>query len=97
MVRLMMVFFRKICRVSEERFRGKVAIHPHLDIKKAEKYWSGISNIPLRQFNRPLLAVSRASKGKLDTQPLGTFSILIGDVYTCSKLKGWIDSMGNWA
>jgi len=93
MIRLIMLFFRKVCKVPEAKFRGKVFIHPHLNIKKAEKYWSKISSIPLKQFNKPLLAVSRASKGKRDTLPMGTFSIFIGDVYTCSKIKGWIEGL----
>lgn len=97
MIKLMMLFFRQVCKVPEPKFRGKVAIHPHLAVRKAEVYWSKISGIPLRQFNKPLLAVSRASKGKRDKLPFGTFSILIGDVYTCSKIKGWIIGLGSWS
>ncbi len=97
MIQLMMLFFRRVCNVPESKFRGKVAIHPHLNTKKAEKFWSKVSKIPVRQFNKPLLAVSRASKGKRDTLPMGTFSILIGDVYTCSKIKGWIDGLSHWS
>lgn len=96
MIRLIMLFFRKICKVPESKFRGKVFIHPHLNVKKAESYWSNISNISLRQFNKPLLAISRASKGKRDTLPMGTFSIIVGDVYTCSKIKGWIEGLSEW-
>jgi len=97
MIKLMMLFFRKVCKVPEPKFRGKVFIHPHLNVKAAEKYWSEISKISPKQFNKPLLAVSRSSQGKRDTLPLGTFSIIIGDVYTCSKIKGWIDGLSNWA
>ncbi|MBU0606063.1 MAG: hypothetical protein KKH77_07235 [Candidatus Omnitrophica bacterium] len=97
MIRLMMLFFRQVCKVPEEKFRGKVFIHPHLNIKAAEKYWSDVSKISLNQFNKPLLAVSRSSQGKRDTLPIGTFSILIGDVYTCSRIKGWIDGLSAWS
>ncbi len=97
MIKIMMLFLKKVCKVPTDKFRGKVFIHPHLDVKKAERYWSGISGISLRQFNKPLLAVSRASRQKRDTLPTGTFSILIGDVYTCSKIKGWIKGLSNWA
>lgn len=96
MIRLIMLFFRKVCKIPDNKFRGKVFIHPHLNVKKAESYWSGISNIPLRQFNKPLLAISKASKGKRDTLPMGTFSIIVGDVYTCSKIKGWIEGLSEW-
>jgi hypothetical protein len=96
MIELMMLFFRKVCRVPEDRFRGKVCIHPHLDTRRAERYWAKISGISLRQFNKPLMAVSRASLQKRDTLPMGTFSILIGDVYTRSKIKGWIEGLNFW-
>lgn len=96
MIRLMALFFRRVCNVKSTKLRGKVAIHPHLDIRAAEKYWSKVSGIPLSQFNKPLLALSRARKGKRDTLPMGTFSILFCDVYTCSKIKGWIEGLGNW-
>ena len=96
MIKLMMLFFKKVCKVPELKFRGKVCIHPHLNIKAAEKYWSDISKISLKQFNKPLLQVSKASQGKRDTLPMGTFSILIGDVYTCSRIKGWIDGLSDW-
>jgi len=97
MIKLMMLFFRKVCKVPEDRFRGGVYIHPHLDIKKATKHWSGVSSIPLSQFHKPFLAVSKASKGKRDNLPLGTFRIVVSDVYTCSRIKGWIDCLKNWA
>lgn len=97
MIKFMMLFFRKVCNVPETKLRGSVNIHPHLDIEKAIKFWSEISEIPLTQFHKPLLAVSKASKGKRDNLPLGTFRIVISDVYTCSKVKGWIDGIKSWA
>ncbi len=96
MVKLMMNYFRGICEVPDNKFRGKISIHPHLDIRKAERYWAKVSGIPLKQFNKPLLAVSRASKGKRDTLPVGTFSIIISDVVCCSKIKGWIEGIKKW-
>jgi hypothetical protein len=96
MIKLMMLFFREICRVPSGKFRGKISIHPHLNISKAEGYWSKISGIPRKQFNKALIAVSRASQGKRDTLPLGTFRIIINDVYLCSRIKGWIDGLSRW-
>ena len=96
MIRLMMGFFRKICKVPVDKFRGKVNIHPHLEVGSAEEYWSRISGIPLTQFYKALLAVSMASKGKKDTLPKGTFQIIINDVITCSRIKGWINGIKRW-
>jgi len=96
MIKVMMRFFREVCNVPGSKFRGKVCIHPHLDVVKASRFWSNISGISQRQFNKPLLAVSRASKGKRDTLPLGTFHIIISDVTCCSRIKGWIEGIKIW-
>jgi hypothetical protein len=97
MIRLMKRFLVEICHVPAHKFRGRVNIHPHLDIDKAQKYWSKVSGIPLDRFHRPLLAVSRASKQKRRTLPYGTFRIVISDVYLCCKIKGWIERIKLWA
>lgn len=97
MIKLMMRFLKDICSVPNGKFRGKVNIHPHLNLVQAQKYWSEISGIPLKQFYKPLLAVSKASKQKRYTLPYGTFRIILSDVSLCSKIKGWIEGLKNWA
>ncbi len=97
MIKLMMLFLTKVCNVPRRKIRGRVNIHPHLDIKSATEYWSNISKIPIKYFHKPLLAVSRASKQKRKTLPYGTFRIVISDVFLCSRIKGWIEGLKNWA
>ncbi|MFA5287529.1 MAG: hypothetical protein WC394_04600 [Candidatus Omnitrophota bacterium] len=97
MIKLMMLFLRDVCNVAPNKIRGKVNIHPHLDIKAAEQYWSKVSGIPGKYFYKPLLAVSKASKQKRKTLLYGTFRITISDVFLCSKIKGWIEGLKNWA
>ena len=97
MIRLMMRFLVEICKVPQDKFRGRVNIYPTLDIKTAECYWSKISGISREQFHKPLVAVSRASKHKRKTLPYGTFRIIISDVYLCSKMSGWIKGLKSWA
>ena len=96
MIVLMMRFFRKVCKVPEEKFRGIVHIHPHLDKNKAIKFWSRISGIPKEQFHKTQFGISRASKQKRDTLPLGTFRIVICDTRLQSKIKGWIKGIEGW-
>ncbi len=97
MVGLMMEFFKDICKVHDSKFRGGVQIHPHLDKERAERFWSQISGIPIKQFHKTHLAVSRASKNKRDTLPLGTFKIVISDTRLQSRIKGWIEGMKKWS
>ncbi len=97
MIRIMMRFLTDICDVPKGKLRGRVNIYPTLDVKKAQKYWSDVSGIPISQFHQPLLAVSRASKHKRKTLLYGTFRIIISDVFLCSKIHGWINGLRFWA
>lgn len=97
MIKLMMLFLTEVCNISRRKIRGRVNIHPHLNIKLATKYWSSISKISIKYFHKPLLAVSRASQQKRKTFPYGTFRIVISDVFLCSRIKGWIEGLKNWA
>ena len=94
---LMMCYFRNVCKVPESKFRGAIHIHPHLNKEVALRYWSKISGIPLEQFHKVQTGVSRASKGKRDTLPLGTFNIVISDTRLKSRIKGWINGSKKWA
>lgn len=95
MIKFMMTFFRKVCNVPENKFRGHIHIHPHLDHKKAEAYWSDLTQIPPNQFFKTYRKMNKASKHKRDSLPLGTL-----DVYICSgelflKIKGWVEGIFN--
>ncbi len=96
MVALMMRFFRGVCHVPERKFRGVVNIHPHLDAGRAKDFWSHVSGIPLSRFHKTQIAVSRASQGKKDTLPLGTFRVVVADVRLKSRIDGWIEGLASW-
>lgn len=96
MIVLLMKFFREVCEVPEHKFRGSLHIHPHLNKEKARKFWSKITYIPLRQFHKTHFGISRASKNKKDTLPLGTFGIVICDTRLRAKIDGWIKGIKKW-
>lgn len=93
MIKIIMRFFREICKVPERKFRGHIHIHSHLSAKRAEKYWSLISGIPLNQFYKTYCKPSKASKHKKDSLPLGTFDISICNTELFLKIKGWIEKI----
>lgn len=93
MIRLMMEYFRRLCKVPEEKFRGHIHIHPHLDHKRAESYWSAVAGIPPSQFYKTYRKVSRASKQKKDTLPFGTFDIYICSTKLFLKIYGWVQGI----
>ena len=92
-IQLMMQFFKKNCKVPENKFRGHIYIHPHLDEEKAKMYWHNISGIPYDQFYKTSKQLSKASKGKKDTLPFGTFAIQICNTELFLKIKGWIEGV----
>lgn len=89
MIKIMMIFFREICEVPEAKFRGYIHIHPHLDYKKAEKYWSSISGIPLTQFFKTYRKPNKSSQSKKDSLPYGTFDIYVLNTELFFRLIGW--------
>jgi len=93
LIQFMMRFFREICKVPKKKFRGHIGLHPHLSTKRAEKYWSGVSRIPLNQFYKTTKQQSKASKGKKDSLPFGTFNIKICSTELFLKIKGWIEKL----
>jgi predicted transcriptional regulator len=93
LIKLMMSFFKQVCKVPKKRFRGHISIHPHLDVITAENYWHKISGIPLNQFFKTTMQQSRASKGKKDSLPYGTFNIEISITELYLKIMGWIDGL----
>lgn len=90
MIKLMMRFFREICEVSEEKFKGYIHIHPHLDYKKAEQYWSLLTSIPLTQFFKTYRIPNKSSQNKRQTLPYGTLDIYVCDVKLFLRILGWI-------
>jgi len=89
-IRLMMKFFKEICKIPDEKFRGHIHIHPHLNVKRAEEYWSSISKIPISQFYKTYSKPNKASQNKKDSLPFGTFDIYVHSTELFLKIMGWI-------
>lgn len=90
-IKIMMRFFREICKVSESKFRGHIHTFAHADVEKTEKYWSEISRIPRGQLYKTYIKPSSASLQKRDTLPFGTFDIYICDTKLFLTIMGWIE------
>ncbi|MEK7101720.1 MAG: hypothetical protein AAB882_01045 [Patescibacteria group bacterium] len=92
-IQVMMRYFKEVCNVPDQKFRGHVILHPHLDARKAEHYWSKISGIPLTQFHKTSMQHNKASKNKKDSLPLGTFAIGIYDTTLYLRIMGWMEGI----
>lgn len=92
-IQFMMRFFKEVFDVPQKKFRGHVHTFSHLNAEKAERYWSAVSGIPLKQFYKTYSKPSIASKGKRDKLPYGTFQIYVCDTTIFLTIKGWIERL----
>lgn len=93
MIRIFMTFLRKICKVPEKKFRGYIHIHPHLDYRKAERYWSSVSAIPLNQFYKTYRKPNKSSKNKRNSLPFGVMDVYVCNVELFLTIKGWAEGI----
>lgn len=95
MIKLIMRWFREICKVPESKFRLRTQIHDHKRLETIEMYWSRLTGIPLRQFTAPILRISKTSQKKRgNILPYGVLNIRVSDVKLFSKILGWIRGLG---
>jgi predicted transcriptional regulator len=92
-IRIMIRFFREVCKVSNNKFRASIHTFAHADIEKTEKYWSRISGIPRNQFFKTYIKTSSASLQKRNTLPFGTFDIYVCDTKLFLTIIGWIEKI----
>lgn len=88
MIKLMMRWFRKICKVPEKKFRICLHIHELHCRKNIEKYWSGITKLPLSQFYKT--QVKKTSLGQRRNKLYnGTCAVSVMSKDLFRKIKGW--------
>lgn len=91
-IRIIMKFFREVCHISDKKIKARAHIYPGNDYSKTLKFWRKIVKLPSKNFYKPQIQVSRASKGKRkrNTLPYGTLHLTAGNTEIASKVKGWI-------
>lgn len=89
MIKIMMRFFRIVCKVPESKFRGYIHIHPHLDYRQAEHYWSEMSGIPLDHFFKTYRKINISSQNKKNSLPKGVMDIYVLDSNLFLRIVGW--------
>lgn len=88
LIKIIMLWFRKYCKVREERFRIGLHIHNLHTTKDVEKYWSKITKIPLSQFNKTYIKKTSLGQRK-NILYNGTCAVKICDKNLFRKIKGW--------
>ena len=93
-IKLMMLFFRKICKVPEEKFRVWISLYDQSKIHETKLFWSKVTKIRLEQFLKPNLTISKYSKKRRKNKlPFGTIQVRIADVKLFHTIQGWIQGI----
>ncbi|MDO8659126.1 MAG: hypothetical protein Q7K54_00825 [Candidatus Parcubacteria bacterium] len=92
-IKIMMRFFREICKVPDNKFRASIHTFAHSNVYETEKYWSKISGISRSQFFKTYIKPSSASLQKRNTLPFGTFDIYVCDTKLFLTIMGWIEKI----
>lgn len=93
MIILMLRYFREICHAEEQKIRGGIHIHEHLDTQAAEEYWQNITRIPRERFYKTYNKPNKSSKGLRNSLPYGVCDIYVHDYRLLLKIKGWISGI----
>ncbi len=99
-VKLAMIWFRRVCKVPERNFVIVVHSYPDISPGQAMRFWAGVTGIPLRQFERTQVDRRLDKSGKKRRLlPYGTAHIRIygrGDkrfgVMLHRRIMGWIEA-----
>lgn len=92
-IKITMRFFREICSVPEEKFRGHIHTFDDANVSASEEYWSKITGIPRSQFYKTYSKLSTASKGKRHTTLFGTLEVSVNDTNLYLTIMAWIEKV----
>lgn len=94
MIKFMIQWLRKICKVADTKFRIRIQIHNPDSIDKAQEFWSFVTGVPIKQFTKPYIRTSPTSKKKSATLlHNGICHIRVADTILLAKIRGWIKGL----
>ena len=92
-IKFMVNWFREVCDVPEEKFRCSLYIHDNLDEKKAKKYWSKLTEIPLSQFRKSYIVKNNPHRLRKVKHIYGVLRITTSNINLHRKIMGWINGI----
>lgn len=90
MIKMMIIFFRKILLVDESKMKIMVRIGEKGNVKRAEKYWSKITKLPTSRFQKPEILKLKDNSKSLEKYPNGICRLSIYDVTVRRKIDNCI-------
>ena len=94
-IRFMMQWFRRFCKLPLSKFRGAIWLHEGLDEKDAKQFWSKVTGIPLNQFHKTYIAEDKKGSRKVrkNIHKFGVFAIRFTDTEKHRHIMGWISAL----
>jgi predicted transcriptional regulator len=89
-IKLAMLWLRKIHKVPREKFRAAIYFHAGQDERMIKKYWSDITGIPLCQFHKSIFKKEGTGHRK-NILYNGTCKIRVCDSNLLNKVLAWIE------
>ena len=95
LIAVFLKFLREVCKVDETRIRAGLRIYQHQNAGQLLQFWSKLTRIPERQFDKYYYGISKSSLGKrpFNILPYGTIQIRINDTNLYHKIMGWIEGL----
>ncbi|MBU2592411.1 hypothetical protein KKD61_03045 [Patescibacteria group bacterium] len=89
-IKFMIAWLREFGPVDEADLRGQIWIHDNQNEKKARRFWSNITKIPVNQFRKSYVSKNKVNSNKIrkNINRHGVFSIRISRVNLQRRLKG---------
>lgn len=92
-IKFIVEWLREFSKVPQEKFRGALYIHDNLDEKKAKKFWSKLTAIPLEQFTKTYIVKNNPHRLRKTKHPYGVFRVTVSNVNLHRKIMGWISGL----
>jgi hypothetical protein len=91
MIRLFMLFLRKIIVPVEHRVKAQLFLYKDHDVDRERRYWSLLTDIPTNRFQKDIIL--RQSSGRFHPSMHGTIKIRYSHKTHFLKLQGIIDKV----
>ncbi len=95
LLKLIVSFYRKILKISEEKLRAGLFIYEDIDEGKAIEYWSSELNLNKDQFIKTQVLPSRSHRTKSKVK-YGMCNIYFSSVEINIKMKEWIKILARY-
>ena len=91
-IKIGMLWFRKVCGVEEDKFRASIFYHFGQNEIEIKKYWSDISGIPLEQFTKSMFK-KEGTGHRTNILYNGTCKIRINNKNLLYRILTWMEQL----